>query len=97
MMDAGHVDGKKRGNVTLYGLTTCAWCNQTKDLLTSIGVEFSYIYVDLLDGPDKKAVMSELKTWVTTWPHTPSFPMLIIDDKCVFGYQEDIIRGFLKD
>jgi glutaredoxin len=96
-MDVGHVDGKKRGNVTLYGLSTCAWCKMTKDLLTSLSVDYSFIYVDLLGEADKKNVMSELKTWVTTWPHVPSFPMLIIDNKCVFGYQEEIIRDFLKD
>lgn len=96
MMDVGHVDGKKMGNVTLYGLSTCVWCKQTKDLLASLGVDFSYIYVDLLNGDDKKVIMSELKTWVTTWPHVPSFPMLIIDNKCVFGYQEEMIRDFLN-
>jgi glutaredoxin len=96
-MDVGHVDGQKRGNVTLYGLSTCVWCKKTKDLLTSLKVDYSFVYVDLLNAADKKSVMSELKSWVTTWPHTPSFPMLIIDDKCVFGYQEEIIRDFLKD
>ncbi|MDD1679584.1 MAG: glutaredoxin, partial [Methanomicrobiales archaeon] len=43
-----HKEGKKKGKITLYALSTCGWCKKTKELLTDLEVDFSYIYVDRL-------------------------------------------------
>jgi len=32
----------------LYALSTCVWCKKTKELLASLGVDHSYVFVDLL-------------------------------------------------
>ena len=50
-MAVEHVDGKNRGTVMLYALSTCGWCAKTKDLLRELGIAFDYTFVDLLDGP----------------------------------------------
>lgn len=87
------VGGKDRGKVILYALSTCVWCNKTKKLLADLGVEYSYIYVDLLKGDDRKSALDEVKR------HNPkaTFPTTVIDDeKCVIGFKEKEIKEALR-
>ena len=87
-----HVEGKDKGNIILYALSTCVWCKKTKELLTELGVDFHYIFVDLLEGDEIEKVMDEVKV------HNPacSFPTLVIDDtKCIIGFNESMIREVL--
>jgi glutaredoxin-like protein NrdH len=87
-----HIEGEKRGKVTLYALSTCVWCKKTKKLLGDLGVEYSYIYVDLLKGDERKRVLEEVKR------HNPraSFPTTVIDDeRCIVGYKEKEIKEAL--
>jgi glutaredoxin-like protein NrdH len=87
-----HVKGKDKGKVVLYALSTCVWCKKTKKLLTELGVDFSYVYVDLLEGKEKANVVDE----VTRYNSMRSFPTLVIDDKTsIVGYQEKRIREVL--
>lgn len=44
----------------LYALSTCVWCKKTKKLLTELGVDFSYVYVDLLKGEEQARVIAEV-------------------------------------
>jgi glutaredoxin-like protein NrdH len=88
-----HVDGKKKGNIMLYALSTCGWCAKTKELLRTLGVEFSYAFVDLLEGKEQDDAMNE----VEKWNPQGSFPTLVIRDTiCIVGFREDEIRGALK-
>lgn len=88
-----HVKGKNKGKVILYALSTCVWCNKTKKLLTELGVDFYYVYVDLLKGDEKEKILNEM----THRNPRRSFPTLIIDDKtCIVGYQERKIREVLS-
>ena len=76
----------------LYALSTCVWCNKTKKLLLDLGVEYSYIYVDLLKGEERKRTLEEVKR------HNPnaSFPTTVInDDRCIVGYKEREIKEAL--
>ena len=87
-----YIEGKDKGNIVLYALSTCVWCKETKKLLTELGVDFHYIYVDLLDEDEIEKVLDEVKH------HNPvcSFPTLVIDDKtCIVGYNEGMIREAL--
>ncbi len=84
-----HVPGRKAGNVVLYALSTCVWCEKTKNLLTELGVEFSYVYVDLLDRDELE------KTFEVVKKYNPkgSFPTLVIDgERSIVGFREDEIR-----
>jgi len=88
-MKIDHVDGKNKGNILLYALSTCGWCKKTKEFLNSLGVEFSYIFVDLLEGQEKDEIIEDVKKWNPRC----SFPTLIInDEKCIVGYKEDQIE-----
>jgi glutaredoxin-like protein NrdH len=91
-MEIEHVKGENKGKIMLYALSTCGWCKKTKELLNDIGVEYSYIFVDLLEGNDKDRTMDEVKK------RNPrcSFPTVVInDEKCIVGYKEDEIREAL--
>jgi len=73
----------------LYALSTCQWCNKTKELLKDLGVDFDFVYVDLLEGEEQDKVLSELERWNPKG----SFPTLVIGNaRCIIGYQEAQIR-----
>ena len=83
------VKGENKGNIKLYGLSTCVWCKKTKKLLDKIGCQYEYIYVDQLDEKDKEIAMKQIRKWN---PRS-SFPTVVINDKlCVVGFKEDEIR-----
>jgi len=84
-----HVDGKDRGKVLLYTLSTCNWCRRTRELLRELDVAYSYLDVDLLPEEEMEAMIRE----VTRWNPQGSFPTLVIDDETVIaGFREEQIR-----
>jgi glutaredoxin-like protein NrdH len=88
-MAVEHVDGKDRGKIMLYALSTCGWCAKTKDLLRQMGVEFDYTYVDLLEGKEQDDAMN----MVEKFNPNGSFPTLVIDNrKAIIGFREQEIR-----
>jgi glutaredoxin-like protein NrdH len=87
-----HVNGKNRGKIMLYALSTCGWCAKTKDLLRQIGVEFDYAYVDLLEGKEQDDAMNVVEKFNSQG----SFPTLVIDNKkVIIGFREQEIREAL--
>jgi glutaredoxin len=88
-----HVNGKKMGKVMLYALSTCGWCAKTKEFLRTLGVDFDYTYVDLLEGKEQDDAMNEIEKWNPKG----SFPTLVIKDKIgIVGFREEEIREALK-
>ncbi|MHB8162759.1 MAG: glutaredoxin family protein [Methanoregula sp.] len=88
-MGIEHVSGKKKGTVILYALSTCGWCNKTKELLRELGIEFDYLYVDLLEGKEQDEAMNA----VERFNPAGSFPTLVINDqKSIVGFREKEIR-----
>jgi glutaredoxin len=91
-MAVEHVNGKNKGSVMLYALSTCGWCAKTKDLLKQIGVAFDFVYVDLLEGQDQDNTMQI----VEKWNPQGSFPILVINNsRCIIGFREAEIREVL--
>ena len=87
-----HVDGENRGDITLFALSTCGWCQKTKGLLKDIGVEYEYIDVDHLKESDRKEALEQIKI------HNPkcSFPTMVIDNnRCIIGFNEEKTREAL--
>ena len=91
-MKMNHVNGKNKGQIVLYGLSTCVWCRKTKVLLDQIGVEYNYIDVDLLQGDEKSKATEEVKSLNPRC----SFPTLAINDQCIVGYDEQKIKEALR-
>jgi len=84
-----HVNGKNKGKVMLYALSTCGWCAKTKDLLRELGIAFDYTFVDLLEGKEQNEAMD----LVEKYNPTGSFPTLVIDNhKSIIGFREKEIR-----
>ncbi len=91
-MAVEHVEGKDKGTVMLYALSTCGWCGRTKDLLRQMGVRFDYVFVDLLEGKEQDDAMDT----VEKFNPRGSFPTLVINDKkAIIGYREQEIREAL--
>ena len=63
-MEAKKVQGKNKGKVMLYTLSTCIWCRKVKDLLGQLGVEYSYVEVDLLEESEKSKAVDTIKKWM---------------------------------
>ncbi|MGD0355939.1 MAG: glutaredoxin family protein [Dehalococcoidia bacterium] len=92
-MKIEHVEGKKAGKLMLYALSTCIWCKKTKQLLTDLGVEYDYTFVDLLQGPEKDETMKIVEKWNPEC----SFPTLVVNDsQCIVGFKEKEIKEALK-
>jgi glutaredoxin len=87
-----HVSGIDRGHIVMYGLSTCVWCKRTKNLLTDLGVDFQFIYVDKLDGEVENQVVEEVKRFNPS----VSFPTTVINEKkAIVGFKEKEIREAL--
>lgn len=92
MIKIEHIKGKNKGKILLYALSTCGWCKKTKELLNNLGIEYSYIFVDLLEDADKERVMDDVKKWNPAC----SFPTIVINNKdCIVGFKEDKIKEVL--
>lgn len=87
-----HVSGINKGKILMYGLSTCVWCKKTKDLLTELGVEFDYVYVDRLEGEEKAKAIEEIKQFNPSL----SFPTTLINEKkAIVGFKEKEIKEAL--
>jgi len=87
------VEGKKNSEIFVFALSTCGWCKRTKDLLNSLGIEYSYIDVDLLDEEDKDEVQDILDKF-----NSNGFPAIIINNtKVIQGFDEDEIKKAVKE
>jgi glutaredoxin-like protein NrdH len=92
-MAVEHVSGKNKGIVMLYALSTCGWCAKTKELLRQLGVEFSFVYVDLLEDSEQDDAMNTIEKWNPSG----SFPTLVINNKkAIVGFREQEIREALN-
>ena len=92
-MPMQHVEGKNKGDVVLYALSTCGWCKKTRMLLEEMEVEYDYIYVDLLEGDERQEIIEQVKEWNPKL----SFPTLIIkNEECIVGFNEDKVRENLE-
>ncbi len=90
-MNFENVAGKDRGKIWLFALSTCVWCKKTKEFLSSLGVAFDYIYVDLLKGEERAEAIAEVKKYNPSL----SFPTLVIGEKSIVGLKEKEIREAL--
>lgn len=88
------VDGERRDHeVTVYSLSTCAFCRRAIEFLKTNGVQFRYAHLDLIDVDTKRAVKRELSE---RFDNIVVFPILVIDDqKAYSGFTESVWAGAL--
>ena len=93
MIEKKHMKGNKKGDVLLYALSTCIWCRRTRKLLDELGIDYQVIEVDLIeDEKDKNSVRKQ----ISKWNPEVSFPTMVINDnECILGFDEDKIKARL--
>jgi glutaredoxin len=68
------------------------WCKRTRQFLEEMDVHFDYVYVDLLQGDDRKEAIAEVRRW----NKAGSFPTVIVDsERAVVGFRKDDLRSAL--
>jgi glutaredoxin-like protein NrdH len=73
--------------LTVYALSTCAFCKRAMSYLKENGLSYRYVYLDQLDFDLKREVKQELKT---KFENLPVFPVLVIDDdEALSGFTEE--------
>jgi ferredoxin-thioredoxin reductase catalytic subunit/glutaredoxin len=86
------VEGKDLGNVQLFTMSTCAWCDKMKELLSDNHVKYSYIDLDLVEDQEQDAVVKHLDSIYEKW----GFPSLLFDERVLIcGYREQEILELL--
>lgn len=82
------VDGEKtEPDLTLYTLSTCAFCKKAMEFLKEHDVAYRYVHVDNLDLNLKRMLKGELKR---KYKDLPVFPVLVIDnERALSGFNAD--------
>ena len=92
-MEMNRIDGKNRGEITLFTLSTCIWCKKMKALLQEMAVAYQFVDVDLLEVAEKEKALEELKRFNPLC----SFPSLVVNNStCIVGFDETKIKEALK-
>jgi glutaredoxin-like protein NrdH len=79
-------------DITLYALSTCIHCKNTKEFLNGCNVEYKCIEVDTLDGDERQKIIDEVKQYNPRC----SFPTIIVGDKVIVGFKEDELKEALN-
>jgi glutaredoxin-like protein NrdH len=79
--------------IKLYALSTCVHCRRAKELLDEKGADYDSVYVDKLEGQEKKDVIEEVKRYNPKL----SFPTLVIGESCIVGYKRQEIEEALRN
>jgi glutaredoxin-like protein NrdH len=77
--------------VTVYALSTCPYCKMTRKYLEDSGVAFDVVEVDLLEGKAKTDAVEEVKRL----SGGTSFPVLLVGDEVIVGFNKVRIRELL--
>jgi glutaredoxin len=78
--------------VKMYTLSTCPWCMKTKRFFKDNKIPFEYVDYDLASEAEQKKLMDELRALGSTG----SFPVVIIDEEIIIGYNPDDYKQVLK-
>lgn len=89
----GNVQGTHDQHQTVfYGLSTCVWCRRTRKFLEDQEVTFDYVYIDKLEGQERKDAIEQVRYWNSA----VSFPTVVVGDSvCVVGYKPEKLKEAL--
>lgn len=74
-------------SIKVYALSTCIHCKKAKDFLTGQDLEYDCVYVDRLSGDERNDTMREVRKLNPKM----SFPIILIGDAVIVGFQKDDI------
>jgi len=92
-----YIKGARRqiGDIFLFTLSTCMWCNLGKKWLKERGYRYSYLDIDMIPLEEKNGLKAELGELIG---EQPRFPFLITDtDTWYSGYDTSIWEDILSE
>lgn len=86
--------GRHVADITLYALSYCPYCNETKKYLNDHDIEYRYINVDELTGAEAQLALETVEKYN---PHD-TFPTLVINGghQIIIGYQPDALDKLIS-
>ena len=78
-------------DIKLYALSTCIHCKNTKAYLDECGDAYECVFVDKLEGAERKKIIDEVKKLNPA----VSFPTMVIDGEVIVGFNKDRINKAL--
>ena len=79
---------KKQPVIRLVTLSTCFFCTTVKRMFDNEGLDYTYTDLDLLPEEEQNAQLSQIRKFNPE----ESFPVVIIDNIAIVGYQEERIK-----
>lgn len=77
--------------VKLYALSTCPYCRMTRKYLDENNVDYDLTEVDLLEGDERQQAIEEVKRI----SGGTSFPVIIVDDEVIVGFNKLRLKELL--
>lgn len=82
------VSKEQQPEIRLITLSTCFFCSTLKKQLKEAGFQYSFTDLDLLPESERDEQMEELRKFNPE----EGFPITIIDNVAIVGYQEERIK-----
>lgn len=78
-------------SVKVYTLSTCTHYKALKKFLEDCGVKYEFRDVDLFSGEEQSALIEEVRKFNPGC----TFPTIIIGNKIIVGFREQVVREAL--
>lgn len=78
-------------SVMVYALSTCPYCRQARKYLDENAVEYDVAEVDLLEGQERQDAIDTVREL----SGGASFPVIVIDDTVIVGFNKKKIKEML--
>ncbi|MHB9004252.1 MAG: glutaredoxin family protein [Coriobacteriia bacterium] len=75
----------------LFALSTCPYCRMTKKFLDDSSVDYELVEVDMLEGAEREDAIAEVRRL----SGGASFPVAVIDDEVIVGFNKRRIKELL--
>lgn len=77
--------------IRLFALSTCPYCRMTQKYLDSTGVDYQLTEVDTLEGQERDDAIAQVRSL----SGGASFPVVVIDDEVIVGFNKKRIKELL--
>ena len=74
--------------VKIFTISTCFHCKSLKKLLDAHGISYEFEDVDRMPPDEREAFLAAIEKY----NEKKTFPVIIIGNKAIVGFQEEIIR-----
>ncbi len=77
--------------VKVFALSTCPYCRMTRRYLDENDVDYDVLEVDLLAGAEREDAITEVKDI----SGGTSFPVIVVDDEIIVGFNKSRLKELL--